>query len=135
MFVRVDDIVLHAGVAEVRLAHAQLGVAVALLCLEQQAAVGLRHHDVIVAVHVPAGLGSGREAPFGNDDAIVFDQRRRYRAGAGGCHVCTIGVDEVIRGCDLYALRKRVMRANSTAIMGNAIPMISTTINRSPSWL
>src|SRR5690606_38611014 len=68
-FVRtwVDHVVLGADLPRVALADQQRRTPLAFGRLQQQLTIGDRHHDIFHAVAMPAGLGTGGEAPLGDD--------------------------------------------------------------------
>src|SRR5512134_38353 len=72
VLVRIDDVVLDADRPVVGLADRHVGEPLFLAVPDEQLPRGQRHHDIVVAVAVPAGRFAGREAPFGDDQAIVL---------------------------------------------------------------
>src|SRR5690606_26519684 len=79
---RIDDVVVHAGLAEIR--HAALHVGDCLLAARRdqlQPSIRGRHHHVIHLVHVEARLRAGCKPPFGHADPIVVDLHRGYGPG------------------------------------------------------
>ena len=80
--VDIDDIVFHPGPSEVRLPLGQFGRIFAIAGFEQQPAMLARDNDVIVIMPVPAGFGTGFEAPLGNDDSLVFNLPASYGFGS-----------------------------------------------------
>ena len=80
--VGVDDVVMHAGLAEVGDALLQLGEALlALRGHELQPAVRHRHHHVVHLVHVLACLGPRRKSPLGDPHPLVVDLHRCHAFG------------------------------------------------------
>src|SRR4051794_36863869 len=75
--VGVDDVVLDAGLAEIRLAGDQLGLARAARLFEPQRAAGDRHDAVIVFVPVPAGGATRWKPPLGDAQPGIVDLHGR----------------------------------------------------------
>src|SRR5262245_42443690 len=75
--VGVDDVVVHARLAEVGDTLLQLGKALlALRRDELQPAIAHRHHHIVHPVHMLAGLGPRRKSVFGDAHALVVDLHR-----------------------------------------------------------
>ena len=68
---RVDDVMFHPLQPGVTLPRAQLRLPVALRCLEEKFAVRLRHHDIVMPVNMPAGLGARCKSPLGDYHAFI----------------------------------------------------------------
>src|SRR5262249_43522828 len=84
--VGVDHVMLDAERPVVGPARCELGEVGLLAVLELQAPGRHRHHDIVVAMAMPAGRGTRGEAPFGHLDPLIVDLDRRYRGLApGGC--------------------------------------------------
>ena len=75
--VRVDDVMLDAGLASVGHAGPERRRHCRLAIEDVQFAGRHRNHDIVVVVAVPAGMAARRKAPFGDDHAVVLDLHRR----------------------------------------------------------
>jgi hypothetical protein len=73
VIVHVDHVVRDASGTCVRHSGLKLDFAHPAWLLEPQLAGRERHHHVVMGMNVMAGLGPGREAPFGDDHPLGFD--------------------------------------------------------------
>jgi hypothetical protein len=74
VIVRVDDIVLHASLAEIGQSGRKLDFACRIDLLKAQPACNQRNDDVIEFVLMPACAGPRLEPPLGDPNAIVLDE-------------------------------------------------------------
>ncbi len=62
---------LNPGSPRVRLTRYQNRRHLSLWGFKQKVTVGLRYHDIVVAMSVPASFGTRRKSPFSYDDMFV----------------------------------------------------------------
>lgn len=85
MRVRIHHVVLDPDVPGIRLPHCKLGHDLPVRGFLHQLARCQHHDHVVVRMSVPAGLGTGGEAPLRHDRAVGFDEEigDSLRAGVG----------------------------------------------------
>jgi hypothetical protein len=85
-FARIDDVVLNADRARVRLPRSQGRLDIPLRGLGQQLAGCEADDDVVVRVAVPTRLGTDGETPLRDNDAIGLLEPGGYGLGSSGGH-------------------------------------------------
>src|SRR5581483_8340363 len=71
--VGVDHVVLDADRARVGAAGFEIDQALFLAVVDLEPPIQQRHHDIVMAMAMPAGFRTRSKAPLGDDDALVLD--------------------------------------------------------------